>query len=253
MSKKKKRREDIKEQSSFALLVDNSETTSRGCAKCIGKVLDTKGLGFASQKLPDGRILFLLRSSYRYSAYDKGRNRFYPVIPLDSSNIEGNPYWLAVSLIFASALTRHRLEEVRLFVFRGSMSDPEKEAFFRAEWCVPTDDNRRDAQPHWHVYRTLQDKELGRDDIADFQPLTLEEEVRDFGEEVAPPALTTKLPEEKEVPFEKFHFAMASSWHLNAEHQKNFETEQSLFDWLSRCINYIRGQFKCISLGKSTA
>ncbi len=252
MSRKKKSREDIKEQPSFALLVDDSATTAKSCAKCIGKVLDNKELGFAQQKLPNGRILFLLRSSYEYSAYDKRRNQFYPVIPLDASYIEGNPYWLAVSLIFASDLTRYRLEEVRLFVFRGPMSDPEKDAFFRAEWYVPTDDNRRDAQPHWHVYRTLQDREPVKNEIIDFQPLT-PEEVRDFGVEVAPPPLTTELPEEKEAPFEKFHFAMASSWHLNDKYQRNFETEQSLFDWLSRCINYIRGQLNYIAVKEGTA
>ena len=251
MRKKKKNRADVKEQSSFALLVDNSATTSKSCAKCIGKVLDSRGLFFAPQKLPDGRILFLLRSTYGYSAYDRRRNQSYPVIPLDSSYIEGNPYWLAVSLIFASTLARYRLDEVRLFVFKGPMSDPEKDAFFRAEWYLPTDNNRRDAQPHWHVYRTLQDREPVKNEIIDFLPLT-PETVRDFGVVVAPPALATELPEEKEAPFEKFHFAMASSWHLNDEHQRNFETEQSLFDWLSRCINYIRGQLNYIAVKEGT-
>lgn len=252
MSKKTKKI-NITEEPSNALLVDDSATTAKNCAKCIGEVLGTKGLSFAKQNIAEGKILFLLRSSYSCSAYDKNRNRSYPVIPLDSSNIEGNPYWLAVSLIFASVLTRHRLEEVRLFVFRGPMSDVEKDAFFRAEWYIPIDDNRRDAQPHWHVYRTLQDKESVKDDITDFQPLTSEEEVSDFGEEVAPLDLTTELPDGKNAPFERFHFAMASSWHLNDEHQKKFETEQSLFDWLSRCIKYIRGQLNYISSKEGTA
>ncbi|HDH04538.1 MAG TPA: hypothetical protein ENH01_02325 [Nitrospirae bacterium] len=250
MSKKGKKKV-ITDESSFALIVDNPQKTVKGCAKCMRKVLNIAWLGFDESVINNKRILFLLNSSDGSTAYDKKRDQRYSVIPLDSTDVEGTPYWITVSLIFASALTQYRLEEVKLFVFRGQMIDPEKEAFFRAEWCITTDNKRKDAQPHWHVYRIFQDKEFIKDDIIDFQPSSPEDEVRDFGEKVAPPALEANLLE-KDAPFEKFHFAMASSWHLNDEHQIFFETEQSLFDWLSRCINYIRKQLNYISTKEGT-
>lgn len=250
MSKRKKKKY-VNEEPSLALLVDNPETIAKSCAKYIGEVLDTNGLGFTRHHIYKGRILFLLRNSsrsYGSSAYDIERDKVYSVIPLHSSNIEGNPYWLAVSLIFSPDLARYRLEEVRLYVFRGSMSDREKETFFRAEWYIPAKDNRKHAQPHWHVYRTLQDAELIKEEMADFQSLATTKEVKDFGKDDTPLAQTVESPEEKEAPFEKFHFAMASSWHLNDQHQINFKTEQSLFNWLSRCISYIRQELNYVSI-----
>ncbi len=133
------------------------------------------------------------------------------------------------------------------------MSNRDKDAFFRAEWYIPADDNKRDAQPHWHIYRTLQDKELPTDDVAVFQTFPLVEKVRDFGDKVATSPLKTELSKREKAPFDKFHFAMASSWHLNDEYQRTFETEQSLVDWLSRCVNYIRGQLNYISVREGTA
>lgn len=244
---KRKREKDTKARPSLDLLVDKPEAIARNCARRIEAVLGTKGIGFNRRDIYRRKVLFFLTYSsriYGSRAYDKKRDLFYPVIPLYPSNIEGNSYWLAVSLIFSPVLAQYRLEEVRLYVFMGSISDSAKEAFFRAEWDNPTEKNNKHAQPHWHVYRNVPDTESVKEEIADFQPLTVTEEVKDFGEHDTQLVQTKELPKEKEVPFEKFHFAMASSWHLNDEHQTNFETEQSLFDWLSRCISYIREELQ---------
>ena len=120
---------------------------------------------------------------------------------------------------------------------------------------MPADDNQRDAQPHWHVYRTMQDKEIPAFDVTDlgvFEP-SPSEEVRDFGEEIVPSLMETDRPKDKTALTDKFHFAMASSWHLNDEYQIRFETPQSLVDWLSRCVKYIRGQLNYLADREGTA
>lgn len=249
---RKKGKKVIKEESSSALIVDDPATIVRSCVRCIGDVLGAKGLKFAKYNTPEGNR-WELRSGFDCTAYDKRRDQYYPVIPLDPSSIlKDNPYWLTFSLLFVPTLARYRLEAISLFVFRGPIGDREKDAFFRAEWYIPADDNKRDAQPHWHVYRTLQDKEPPTDEVTDFHAFTSAEEVKEFGEEVDSSHPKTELAKKKNVPFEKFHFAMASSWHLNDEYQRNFKTEQSLVDWLSRCIQYIRGQLNYVSTKEGT-
>ncbi len=85
MSKKKGKRE-IAEESSSTLIVDDPAPIVKSCVKRIGDILGAKGLRFAEYKTPEGNS-WELRGSFDCTAYDKRRNRYYSVIPLDPSSI----------------------------------------------------------------------------------------------------------------------------------------------------------------------
>ncbi|MFA5397471.1 MAG: hypothetical protein WC346_15790 [Methanogenium sp.] len=131
--------------------------------------------------------------------------------------------------------------ERRLFLFSGislkvyKYSPENFNCFLRAEWDALKEDSVH-AQPHWHVdYMDVVSTKKETSGLA------LETEPQEFVgmghlEEVGD--LISELS--------KFHYAMASSWHVEGDHLVKLEDEDSLANWLKGCLGYIRSQLKFI-------
>jgi len=128
----------------------------------------------------------------------------------------------------------------RSFLFSGislkvyKYSPENFNCFLRAEWDALKEDDVH-AQPHWHidyVDAVLTQKESSG--------LVFEIEPQEFGmghlEKVGD--LISELS--------KFHYAMASSWHVKGDHLVKLEDEDSLANWLEGCLGYIRSQLEFI-------
>jgi len=161
----------------------------------------------------------------------------YTVVPFFSSSSVN--YWLGVSLEFEFVEGERHLSNVCLQIFEGLATDDKKTPLVRAEW----DNNQGPgqvlhAQPHWHIYPSRVNRE------------------REKQQFVIEPGIQTFTPGVKEGDFngisnsewnkaEKFHFAMASRWHIDGKnaHQEKIDTGK-LPKWLDGCVSYIRDQLQ---------
>ncbi len=216
------------------LSVDDPEVITKRCAHILQKALDIDKLVFTPSYYKNNKISYSLRGSSCYSIKDGERDDFaIPVMSL--------PYWLTIHIVFIRELTRYKLSEITVKIFKGMMTDFIKEPYFRAEWHIPDENEKTDhAQPHWHVYKTPTDIE--HNESANFIIIS-SKKTKEFGGETQNDA-----PFKKEIyHFDKFHFAMASKWHLDDEHQIKLESDNFLYKWLERCIEYIMKQLIYIS------
>lgn len=216
------------------LTVDNPSVITKRCANIIQKALDIDNLVFTPSYNKNNKISYSLKGSSCYSITDEERNVF--VIPVKSL-----PYWLTIHIVFMQELTRYKLSEITVKIFKGMMIDVIKEPYFRAEWHIPGENEKTDhAQPHWHVYKTTSDIE--HKESVNFI-ISSSEKTKEFGVDTQ-----NDEPIKKEIyHFDKFHFAMASKWHLDDEHQIKLENDNFLYKWLERCIEYIMKQLLYIS------
>lgn len=144
------------------------------------------------------------------------------------------------------------LKHVSLKLWQGITADA-AHLCFRAEWDM-RDTESNHAQPHWNVHAPRgMAAELapevdykrfkGLERAADFNLLSDFERTEAAGAvQQAPTAAPAYgLSIEK---LHKFHFAMASNWHLpNGTHRPGIGTTQEVVTWISACALYIKRQF----------
>jgi len=206
------------------------------CMGMLGRRLGHAGkIGFQEIPHARGEREFLLLSDQGSSARAR---QDYPVLYFEATR--SKTYWLALSLRFAPSLERFRLIQASLLLFEGPWTE-EKIPLLRAEWDELEEDGAH-AQPHWHVYPAgagvLRRSAPGGFPAAPPEPV-------EFVPQAAPP---TDPGEAGIQDHPRFHYAMASQWHLEegASYRCSF-SEGGLLSWLVGCIDYIRGQLPHIS------
>jgi hypothetical protein len=208
------------------------------CMQGVSRRLEQAGkIGF--KEIPHARSEreFLLLSTQGGSSARARQD--YPVLYFGATR--SKTYWLALSLYFVPALERFRLIQASLLVFEGPWADSEKIPLLRAEWDELEEDGVH-AQPHWHVYPAGAGalRHSAADDFPAAPPGPVE-----FVPQAAPP---TDPGEAGIQDLPRFHYAMATRWHLEegASYRCSF-SEGGLVSWLVGCIDYIRGQLPHIS------
>jgi len=264
MSKKKKKKDKETLSLPFpGIISDNPDAIAKSCSRVLQECLGIDGVYLVGYNISKWKLLFLSKGGTGSRAYDKERERDMWVSPIYISS-KGIYYWLSMYMVFIPFDSKVKLQQMGLIIFKGEAADYEKEPFFRAEWFTPDDVNNPHAQPHWHIYGSLIRPELfPKETIMDDFPAEMEEvkdfsekivaktdaeEIRIFGETDSSSEDTLELIRETvSAGSNKFHFAMAASWHVDDEHQRYFNNERSLADWLRRCIGYIQHQLHHIS------
>lgn len=144
------------------------------------------------------------------------------------------------------------LKHVSLKLLQGTTTDA-AHLCFRAEWDV-RDTQSNHAQPHWNVHapRGMALEPAPEVDFAMFTELEQAKEITSFAKfeqaEVAEmvqsaPTATSAYGLSVEQ-MHKFHFAMASNWHLsNGTHRPSISTTREVVTWISSCALYIKRQF----------
>jgi hypothetical protein len=154
---------------------------------------------------------------------------YYPVVPLAST--ARFTFWLAVAFRFAPHLDQYQLIHTSLIVFEGIATDPNKRPLIRAEWDEYGLEGDH-AQPHWHVYPPgllpEEQNETRFDGAA--------QEVNLAQEEADPDSST------REWDQARFHYAMATRWHLGDHSHQCRLSENALLNWLPNCISYTKQQ-----------
>lgn len=218
------------------VLVENLEGLVNRCKRVIEHALAAKKLGFNPLKASGNRTIYLLTGAGATSAEAKYKYSVVPFLALQS-----RLYWLAASLEFVFENKMHRLLSVSLLIFEGEATDDRKSALLRAEWAR-LDKNSRvsHAQPHWHVYPSRINREV-YDDRTEFK---LKTDIQAFVPEAPAFESSNELDLEWDRA-EKFHFAMASRWHIDGKdaHQEEMQVDR-LLKWLDGCIRYTRGQLE---------
>lgn len=144
------------------------------------------------------------------------------------------------------------LKQVSLKLWQGITTDA-AHLCFRAEWDV-RDSESGHAQPHWNVHapRGMAAALASEVDFKRFKRLEQAKQITTFSDfeqaevdgaiQPAPtPAPAYGLSVEQ---MHKFHFAMASNWHLsNGTHRPSISTTQEVVTWISTCALYIKCQF----------
>jgi hypothetical protein len=190
------------------------------CRKQMARILAQPHLFVKSLPLESSKRRYYFHTIHSSKA--ETGDRPYSVIPFFETEIA--KYWVGVSVDIELG-RQCSLRDVSLIVFEGEVTDPVKNAAFRAEWHDFDDTERRHAQPHWHVYSII-DESIRES----WTILKKEPEIRDFKAD--------KLP-----PSKQFHFAMGSQWQLSSDSHMVRLDFNNLYKWLNGCINYILGQF----------
>jgi hypothetical protein len=215
------------------LIVINPDQLKQKCERVLREVLGEKRIGFdelPKASRPNSKVFTLTSSNLTSHARAKHDYRVIPILRAQTGY-----FWLATTLEFAFHEGHYLLEQVCLIIFQGEATDLKKTPLLRAEWDVTDPGSRsRHAQPHWHVYSSR----LNRSTASEFVEFTPEVEVIVFD------------PQESTAPIdlywtegEKFHFAMASRWHLDGvdAHQELCDQDK-LLKWLAGCLRYIQDQ-----------
>ncbi|MGB0562662.1 MAG: hypothetical protein ACPGVO_12800 [Spirulinaceae cyanobacterium] len=270
----KKDRKKSKSSSGIGFSVSDTKTVLRKCENNLKKSLNKRSLKFVEESRNSEKYIFSLLASDSTGSFtvdDRG-NRYH-IVPLLA--VGADTYWLNLSLTFLTksnqskqgiAQKEFQFSGTSIRIFKGLATEYKKKLLFRAEWDSLKKDNNH-AQPHWHVYKSFQARDLGSE-MADFESLIESNKVQDFGEFIADFNVSEKgeefLSEDAELtdpkdqqntPTEdewdsatKFHFAMASQWHISGgTHRVVPDQEALLYSWLTGCIQYIKEQLLYVS------
>lgn len=210
--------------------VKNPQRFIRECRRIVARLLDRRHLHIQDVTRPRGRRYLLCGVD---ATKAEAGDRAYEVIPF--CRVGAKTYWLATSLDLVDD-RGHRLANVSLVVFEGEATDPLKTPVLRAEWDSEYPDAAGlHAQPHWHVYSSQ---------LAQTRP----------GERARFRTLTDAKPfvpdgsERQRDANGRFHFAMASQWHVTGRGSHRFDLEaDGLYKWLDGCLSYIRSQLISLS------
>ena len=207
------------------------------------------GAGFLSQdnKQIGQRQLVYIRQPN--SPTVQGREGPLPALPIFADDRQSA--WLVVEIEseYGKPLM---LKHVSLKLWQGTTTDA-AHLCFRAEWDV-RDTKSGHAQPHWNVHapRGVAAALAPEVNFKAFSGLEQTDEINSFAEfveaeeaDVSPPepaaALAYGLSAEQ---MHKFHFAMASNWHLaNGGAGPTISTTEEVVTWINACALYIKHQF----------
>ena len=254
--------------------VSDTQIVLQKCENHLKLSLDNRPLKFTEVFQNSEKCIFALlaRDSTGSFTIDDRDNKHH-VVPLLA--VGTDTYWLNLCLTFLPKLNQSNQEispkkfqfsGASIRIFKGLATEYKKEPLFRAEWDLLKQDNNH-AQPHWHVYKSFQTRDLNTK-AEDFKSLIESNKVQDFGEvvtdfnagEQGDNFLTentevTDLKDNQEIIREdewdsatKFHFAMASQWHIPiGTHRVVLAQEALLYSWLIGCIQYIKEQLLYVS------
>jgi hypothetical protein len=239
MGKKRIKASPIQPPAPSGVLLENLEGIVNKCKRVIEDALAVKKLRFITQRVSGNRTVCLLTGEGAKRAEAKYK---YSVIPFLA--LQSRLYWLAASLEFVFENRMYRLLSVSLLIFEGEATDDRKSALLRAEWaCLDEDTRAPHAQPHWHIYPSR----INREAYEDRTEFKLKTDIQPF----APEAPVVESNNEFDIEWdrsEKFHFAMASRWHIVGFDEKGAHQEEMQIDgllkWLDGCIRYTRSQFE---------
>jgi hypothetical protein len=203
-----------------SISVRETKEITNPCRKMLSDLLEKK-IDFSSP-IPLARAVseFSLQGAGATGASVERKR--YSVLPLQ--NIGGELYWLGVILQVKFEAGFFYLSAVSIIIVKGLAEDNNKTPILRAEWdCLKENLEQNHAQPHWHVYPSSILKDWDSDPVVELRLKQLEE----FGEQ----------PEEENFP--RFHFAMATKWHLG-EQNPNVDPKDvdSIAKWINFCIQY---------------
>jgi hypothetical protein len=227
-----------KQRQMAGVFVDRPRDVLDRCKNILAKSLSNPdSLSFEERGHVGGEREFLLRGVPYTTA--RARNH-YPVALL--LRTKDKTFWIAASFRFTPELRQLRLTSVSLLIFEGLATDSDKMPLLRAEW---DDWDSEHAQPHWHVYSQqmqphplIIESELFRENAPPqkFQPETYKDATLKSSLAIAAP-----------LYIERFHYAMASSWHLKDASTHRCElSRDALLSWLTGCISYTRNQLQYI-------
>ncbi|KKI98431.1 hypothetical protein [Prochlorothrix hollandica] len=256
--------------------VGDTSKILQSCKNKLKPLLDKRELNFIPLQQDSQRHIFALiaKDSSNLITTDDRSNRHH-IVPL-LSTISGT-YWLNISLTFLPMFSQSKQKTapqsfqfsgVSIRVFKGLATENKKEPLLRAEWDILKDNNNH-AQPHWHVYKSFQIRNLNAT-ASDFESLIEADEVQDFGtcaekfnsgerendfqEDLGQNNTENEQASLKENDWDfetKFHFAMASQWHVNGgTHRIVIDQEALLYSWLAGCVQYIKEQLLYVSGGR---
>lgn len=214
-----------------ALLVDDPVPLLQRCKRALEKALPDAGrMGFNRRDYARGEREYLLVSELHSRA--RARDD-YPVLPLLTT--EDATFWLAVAFRFGPFLGSYQLKHVSILIFEGLAADAGKTPLVRAEWDE-ADPAGPHAQPHWHVYPSALTKP---------EPLSFD----DAADALADPDGAAEEPPGGRLEGERFHYAMAATWHLEENRHQCPLSEDKLLKWLPGCVLYTRSQLGYLSGG----
>ena len=203
-----------------SIFVRETKEITNPCRKMLSDLLEKK-ISFSSP-IPLARAVseFSLQGEGATGAFVERKR--YSVLPLQT--IGGELYWLGVILQLKFETGFFYLSAVSVLIVKGLAEDNDKTAILRAEWdCLKENLEQKHAQPHWHIYPSAIIKNWDSDEILGLMNNPLKE----FGEQ----------PEKDKFP--RFHFAMATRWHLGEENpHAELKDVNSVIKWIEFCTKY---------------
>lgn len=226
--------------------VKETDKVLKLCQNELKPLLDKRELNFIPLQQDSERHIFALitKDSSGLIAIDDRKNR-HNIVPLLTTS--SDTYWINISLTFLPKTNPQNFQfaGISIRVFKGLAYDNNKEPLIRAEWdALKDDDDNNHAQPHWHVYKSFQTRDL-TPQTSDFESLIQPNDVKDFGKET-----NNSLDNQDENDWDsstKFHFAMSSQWHNKGTHKVILDKDELLYSWLGECVKYIKEQLKYVS------
>jgi len=203
-----------------SISVSDTKEIINPCQKMLSSLLQNKSLNFSSIQLARTVSEFNLQGQGATRAVVERRR--YSVLPLQT--IGNELYWLGVILQLKFETGVFYLSAVSIIIVKGLAEDINKTAILRAEWdCLTENLMQKHAQPHWHIYPSSIIKNWDSDEILELMTNPLKE----FGEQ-----------SEKDK-FPRFHFAMATKWHLGEENpHAELKDINSIVKWIEFCTKY---------------
>jgi hypothetical protein len=223
--------------------VSNINSIARECQAAIKATLNLHWVGFQPVQYhkPDKQIVGL----HGPGATQAVAQYEYTVVPFLAT--QRARYWLAVSLDFHSPRGSRitYLTHVSLLIFEGLATDQRKRPILRAEWdCKEDYLNDKHAQPHWHVYSSLVNREKEYSGSLAFDEV---DSAHDFSAQQASPAQDflaepdhgQAADQQAWLGGELFHFALAARWQLPISEPQNEKLDLlRLGNWIKRCLSY---------------
>ena len=228
------------------LLIEDHEKFYKEVRTALTASLGAGFLAQTTKQIGHRQLVYIRQPS---SPTVQGREGQLPALPLFIDNRQSA--WLVVEIEseYGEPLM---LKHVSLKLWQGTTTD-DAHLCFRAEWDV-RDTESNHAQPHWNVHAPRgRAAELAPEvDFKLFSGLELAKEITSFAEfeqaeaagavQLAP--ITTPAYGLSVERMHKFHFAMASNWHLsNGTAGPSISTTQEVVTWISSCALYIKRQF----------
>lgn len=228
------------------LLIEDDERFYKDIRTALTASLGAGFLAQTTKQIGQRQLVYIRQPS---SPTVQGRDGQLPALPLFIDDRQSA--WLVVEIEseYGKPLM---LKHISLKLWQGTTTD-DAHLCFRAEWDV-RDTESNHAQPHWNVHAPRGTAvELAPEvDFKAFSGREQAKEITSFAEfeqaetagEVQPAPTAAPSYGLSVEQMHKFHFAMASNWHLsNGTAGPSISTTQEVVTWISSCAFYIKRQF----------